>query len=375
MKILVISHNCVLATAQERLAALAALTNEKPALLVPPRNLETQGMVELEKTHDERYDIIRGRPLLSMVLGKRYFQFYPELRRVLLDVKPDVIDMHEEPWSLVAFHTLALRNALLPRTKVVVETEQNIFKRFPPPFNTFERFVLSNVDTMIARNSEITGVLRRKNYTGRIEVVANGLDTNLFRPARDAELRERLGLRNFTAGFIGKIGEEKGIEELLRAGAAADSPIDLLIVGDGPDAGALRGIAGGLNFKGRVVWLPAVDQKEIPRHLGCMDALVLPSRTASNWKEQFGRVLVEAMACGAAVVGSDSGAIPEVIGDAGLIFHEGDHLALKSALEELAGSPGRREELVRRGAERVERLFSWSAVAGKLMGIFRELVK
>ena len=62
---------------------------------------------------------------------------------------------------------------------------------------------------------------------------------------------------------------------------------------------------------------------DVPRHLRALDALVLPSESTPLWKEQFGHVLIEAMACGVPVVGSDSGAIPEVIGEAGLLFPGG----------------------------------------------------
>ncbi|MFH1539861.1 MAG: glycosyltransferase [bacterium] len=373
LKILVVSHNCVLTSAQERLVELSKIADEKPVLLVPPKNLETQGMVALEKTHDPRYDIVRGRPLLSLVFGKRYFQFYPFMSRLLLRVRPDVIDLHEEPWSLVAFHTILLRNQLLPEAKVIIETEQNIFKRFPPPFSQFERFVQRHADAMLARNSEVIEVLKRKGYAGKIEISPNGLDTNIFKKVDSADLREKLELKNFTAGFIGKIGVEKGIEELLRAAASSDKPIDLLLVGSGPDKAKLRRVEASLSFKGRVVWHPAVEQKNVPRYLGCIDALVLPSRTTATWKEQFGRILVEAMACGVPVVGSDSGAIPEVIGDAGMIFPEGDAGALFKVLEKLGSDENYRRELIKRGLKKVEEQYSWSAVVKQLMRLFGEL--
>jgi quercetin dioxygenase-like cupin family protein len=91
----------------------------------------------------------------------------------------------------------------------------------------------------------------------------------------------------------------------------------------------------------------------VPSRLAQLDALVLPSLTRPNWKEQFGRVLVEAMACGVPVVGSDSGEIPRVIGQAGLSFPEGDAGALRASLAELMGSERRRAELGARGRIRV----------------------
>src|SRR5260221_14335510 len=83
-----------------------------------------------------------------------------------------------------------------------------------------------------------------------------------------------------------------------------------------------------------------------------IDALVLRSLTTPVWKEQFGRVLTEAMACGVPVVGSSSGAIPEVIGEAGLIFPEGDAAALAGCLAKLQQPPALRLALAQRGLAR-----------------------
>ncbi|MEW5946646.1 MAG: glycosyltransferase [bacterium] len=374
MKILVISHNCVLATSQERMAEFARLAGDKPVLLVPPRNLEAQGMVELERDSDERYEIVRGRPLFSSAFGQRYLQYYPFLSLLFRRVRPDLIDVHEEPWSLTAFQAVLSRRLAAPRAKVVVESEQNVFKRFPPPFSFFERRVLRVADAMIARNEEVAAVLRRKGFERKIIVVPNGIDLNTFRRTDSAETRRRLGLKNFVAAYLGRLVREKGVDDLIRAASMLDAAIDLLIVGDGPCGGELRALAASLPLRGAVVWRPAVPQRGVPDLLSCADALVLPSRTIKNWKEQFGRILVEAMACGVPVVASDSGAIPEVVGDAGLIFREGDVQGLRNALDSLIGSRDLREELIRKGLQRARERYSWVAAAAAMMSLFRELV-
>jgi glycosyltransferase involved in cell wall biosynthesis len=102
------------------------------------------------------------------------------------------------------------------------------------------------------------------------------------------------------------------------------------------------------------------------------DMLVVPSRTQRNWKEQFGRVLIEGMACGVPVIGSDSGAIPWVIGDAGRIFPEGDAAALANEIRLLAGSPELRRELGEKGRARVVEHFSTKVVVDDLLEFIRE---
>jgi glycosyltransferase involved in cell wall biosynthesis len=101
----------------------------------------------------------------------------------------------------------------------------------------------------------------------------------------------------------------------------------------------------------------------MPRLLNELDVLVLPSLTQPNWKEQFGRVLIEAMACEVAVVGSSCGEIPHLIGDAGWVFPEGDVDALREALLQLIGDEPSRAELGRRGRDRVFKHYTQERVA------------
>ncbi|HEV2352696.1 MAG TPA: glycosyltransferase family 4 protein, partial [Puia sp.] len=123
----------------------------------------------------------------------------------------------------------------------------------------------------------------------------------------------------------------------------------------------------------QVRWVPALDQGLVPDYLNCMDVLVLPSLTTPTWKEQFGRVLIEAQACEVPVVGSDSGAIPEVIGKAGLIFPESDAQGLKGHLQRLAASPSLGKKLGRQGRQRILNLFTNQIIADKIYRIYGRL--
>jgi glycosyltransferase involved in cell wall biosynthesis len=93
------------------------------------------------------------------------------------------------------------------------------------------------------------------------------------------------------------------------------------------------------------------------------------------WKEQFGRVLIEAMACKVPVIGSDSGAIPEVIGNAGLIFPEGDADALADRLRRLMASPALRLELATRGYARMRGLYTQERVAAQTAELYRQVMR
>ena len=111
----------------------------------------------------------------------------------------------------------------------------------------------------------------------------------------------------------------------------------------------------------------------MPAYYRQLDVLVVPSRTRSNWKEQFGRVAVEAMACGVPVVGSDSGEIPHVLGDAGLVFVEDDAAALRAHLARLMQDAGLQAELARRGRRRVLEHYTQARVAADTYEVYRRL--
>jgi len=105
--------------------------------------------------------------------------------------------------------------------------------------------------------------------------------------------------------------------------------------------------------------------------MSALDVLTLPSRTRWNIKEQFGRVLVEAMASETCVVGSDSGEIPRVIGDAGLVFHEGDERELAGHLRRLMEHTALRQALARRGRERALTHYTYAQIARQAVDFYR----
>jgi len=123
-----------------------------------------------------------------------------------------------------------------------------------------------------------------------------------------------------------------------------------------------------------VIYRPSVLRSDMPAHLCACDAVVLPSYATRTWKEQFGRVLVEAMACGTPVIGSDSGEIPHVVGEAGLIFPEKDAPALRDCLKRMIEDPALRQRLIALGRARAEREYSCEAVATTWLRAIRRLL-
>ena len=105
-----------------------------------------------------------------------------------------------------------------------------------------------------------------------------------------------------------------------------------------------------------------------------MDMLVAPSQTTRHWREQFGRMLIEAFASGVPVIGSDSGEIPFVIDGAGVVVGEKDQRGWTAAIESLLNGPDRRAELRHRGLERAQQ-FAWPVIAKQYLEFFDELLE
>ena len=170
----------------------------------------------------------------------------------------------------------------------------------------------------------------------------------------------------FTLGYVGRLADEKGLDTLFWSLSTLNDEVRLRIVGDGPARYRLELLAKELGIYERVAFIPPVSHEALSQIYHEFDALVLPSKTTPNWQEQFGRVLVESMACGTPVIGSNCGAIPEVIGNAGIVFPEGNANALADKIMMLQRDIRLRKDLSFKGRIRVEQNFSAERVAQKL---------
>jgi glycosyltransferase involved in cell wall biosynthesis len=215
---------------------------------------------------------------------------------------------------------------------------------------------------------EALDVLRRKGFNGPATVLPQfGVDIDQFpfEPKRHGP---------FTVGYLGRLVPEKGIHDLMAAFASVHPPTRLIIAGDGPLAGFVDAAAADLKRETRFERFPRIPSTDVAALMRRLDVLVLPSRTTRRWREQYGRILIEAMATGVVVVGTDSGEIPNVIGDGGVVVPERDARALGSALNQLADSPDRRAELVSRGRARAVKLFSQAGVAAATFQVYEHIL-
>ncbi len=362
VRVVMISKACVVGQYQTKLEELARHSALELTVVVPPFWRDERGTLPLERAHTKGYALLVEPIALN---GQYHLHFYPTLPQVLERVRPQLVHIDEEPYNFATFH--ALRAARRVQAQTLFFTWQNLMRRYPPPFSWSEAYVLRRADYAIAGSAEAAAVLRAKNYRGPLRVIPQfGVDPNDFSPTQVVS-------STFRIGFIGRMVEEKGAHVLLRAAAQLDGDWELHLLGSGPYKSRWMSLARELGIEPRVHWDPPRLSTEMSAYYRQLDVLVLPSLTRKNWKEQFGRVLIEAMGHGVPVIGSNCGEIPNVIGDAGIIVSENDAAALCAHLDALRRDPARRAELGRRGRARVLERFTQTRVAEETYTVYREL--
>jgi glycosyltransferase involved in cell wall biosynthesis len=356
LKVLTIAHNAVAQSNRRRVEAFRQ-AGVDVTLFTPRWWFEEGRKIVVPRTAAWRV----GRTLFTGN-GTRHL-YVTGLPEAIRETKPDVIDLFEEPFSLVALQTLLLRDVFARSAAVVFYSAVNVHRQWRWPYRSIERFTLRQADGAHAPNQDVPRILRRKGFLNTpVSVIPLGVDAERFSSAKPMELPSISGPR---IGFVGRLEPVKGIDVLLDAFERLSISASLIIAGDGSERSRMPRRAG-------VHVLPPVSYEEMPAFLKSLDVLVLPSVTILPLhREQFGRVLIEAMAAGVPVVGSSSGAIPEVIGDAGLVVPERDPSALAEAIECVLSDRALRDRLIERGRQAAASRFAWTTIAEQTLELFR----
>jgi len=365
VKVLMISKALVVGAYHAKLRELVRLGVEL-TVVTPP----AWGSQALEAVPQDGYELLVRRCTFS---GAPHVHFYPGISEVIGREKWDLVHIDEEAFVAVTYQ--ALKACGRQGKKALFFTWQNLRKAYPPPFNHFERFCYEHIAAAIAGSEEVRDVLMAGKFSKPIAVIPQfGVDPEYFQRRGASELREKLGLsEEFAIGYVGRIVKEKGIADLVEALARLPERCVLVPVGSGDFERAARKLAEKLGVASRIRWVPHIASMEVPEYMNALDVLALPSRTTARWKEQFGRVLIEAMACETPVVGSNSGEIPQVIGEAGMVFPEGDAAALAERLRLLYEDPGVRTELGAKGRQRVLERFTHRRIAEETAKFYRKV--
>jgi glycosyltransferase involved in cell wall biosynthesis len=369
MRVLRIAHASLTPTLRERERALArGYPNVDLEVVTTERWREAE--VNVEAADDDLFPVTKARARLSKHV--QLFAYDPApLIAALRRHRPHLIDLNSEPYSTACAEVLTLCNWFAPSAAIVLQTCQNIFHRYPPPFNWLERRALKRIDAAYPCSETARELLRAKGFEKLAPIVPFGVNTEVFkpRPARGN------GDQVPTIGFVGRMLPGKGLNVLSDALAKLGARNwKLLVVGDGSERRSFEQSLAEHGVIDRTQFVGAINYDCVPEFYQQIDILVVPTQTTKRIREQFGRVIVEAMASGVAVIGSTCGAIPEVIDSAGFVVPEGDGEALAGALLRLLSNPLLRKRLSEAGRRRVEEHYSWERVADKTYELFRQVL-
>ena len=366
MRVGVVSHTYVEGENRKKLHALARAGHEVTVFV--PAEWTEDALGKSWVTAPERAAGIRVCPVpvtrLRRSPAAAWWNIGP-VRRFLRDDDPDLVHIEEEPWSVAASRVIRLcRTRGVPTT---LFTWHNIPGHPRWPLSALRRATARAADGWIAGNHVAANLLRVLDDRKPLIVLPQlGID-----PPTDRQNRQR-GVA-IQIGYVGRLVPEKGVDDLIVAFSNLNqSEATLWIIGDGPHRRALEELADHQDVGARVRFIGALRHDDVAGELRRLDILVLPSRTTSGWVEQFGHVLVEGMGAGVAVVGSDSGAIPDVIGEGGVVFPEGDRDALTRVLGALC-APTALQDHQRRARTRADD-YTHDAIAASLADFWQVVV-
>ena len=369
MRVIRIAHASLTPRLRDRERALArCYPDVQMEVVTTDRWREAE--VDVEAAPDDLFPVTKARRLFSKHV--QLFAYDPRpLIAALRRHRPHLIDLNAEPYSVACAEVLTLRNLFAPRAAVVLQNCQNILRNYPRPFNWLERRALQQIAAALPCSETVVEVLQAKGFRKPMPVVPFGVNLEEFtcRP-KSNETQKSL-----TIGFVGRMLPGKGLNVLAQALAKLKTEDwSLLVVGDGPERKSFTVALAEAGLLRRAQFTGAIKYDDVPAFFHQIDILVVPTETTQRIREQFGRVIVEAMACGIPVIGSTCGAIPEVIDDAGVVFPEGDADALTRALRRMLDDANLRAEFALAGRRRVEQNYTWDRVAQKTYELYRRVV-
>ena len=366
MRLLIVSHSCAQSSNQRLYEELQFLTGWEITLALPADwedefgNTLDQMPLDALGARARKIPVLMNGNIILHIYRQRWGKF-------LRDGRFNAIYVNHEPYALATAQVCWANLRQRCPAPFGFYSCQNITKNYPPPFSILERMVYRHSKFAFPITRAVAEVLRAKGYAGAATVCALPVVVEAYFP-RGRDEDERLIPREpgqTVIGYVGRVVEAKGMRTLAGAmGCLSDLPWKLVVIGSGDFSEEFLRIMESHGLAGRVTFAGYVPHTETPRYLSAFDLLVLPSETQPNWKEQFGRAITEAMACGTAVVGSDSGEIPNLIRSSGggLVFPERNVKELADALRTMMTDPQFRQKCAEDGK-------AWTLARVSLKGI------
>ncbi len=388
MRILVASHTYIVDLNCEKFKTLAQLDPNIEVTIVVPQKWKPGGVqnqiIETKPRLEGNFKVV---PVSNFSQNNQgLLTFGTDIIRLLNEFKPQIIQVEQGVKSFAYAQLITLNKWLNLKAKNVFFTWWNLPYQSKFLVSYLEQYNLSHTDGLVAGNQDAADILRDHGYDKAVAVMPQlGVDETLFSPTKNRDLADQVAIKeeDFVIGFVGRFVEEKGIFTLLKSlQSLPDKPWKLLLLGRGELKDKIIKESQTIGIEDKVIIVESVAHDQVPQYINLMNVLVLPSETtykfktltAVGWKEQFGHVLIEAMACKVPVIGSNSGEIPNVIKEAGLIFPEADVSALENCLSRLILNPQLANELSEKGYQRVLENYTNKALAQKILNFYQSVL-
>jgi glycosyltransferase involved in cell wall biosynthesis len=321
---------------------------------------------EEARLHEEDFPIVELPVARAGDVNRHAYRNPSMLAEVIADVRPNLVDIHEEPFSVASRQWLA---AAPPELPVVMYTAQNVDKRFPPPFSRYETRAHRRVAALYPCSRQAASVARGKGFAGLIQVIPLGYDPQLY-SAGDQSLNDQ----EVVLGLFGRLVREKGVCDAVRLLARVSSvrPARLIIVGTGPEEAPARNLAVQLGVEERLQIVPWAPPDQLAAIYRQTHVVLVPSVATTTWVEQFGRVIVEAQASGAVVAGYESGSIADVAGKPAALVPENEVGLLGDRLAFLLSESGEYQRR-RAGGLALAQTRRWADVARQQTALYRRV--
>ncbi len=384
LRVLVIDKVSVLRSVRWRHFLVAERANVDITLLVPIAWIENDKVIPYQSPESDPFPVVLGKVAAK---GQAQRGFYVTgLIRAFRHSRPQVILMLEEGFSFFAVQIMLVRWLLACRVPIIfynnhIASFKTFAYRLGPLYSLLSRLMIPRMTAAFCINSKAVAALQELGFQGPIVEQFYGVNDTLFVEINKQEARKKLGLSNEENNseviflFAGRLVELKGVQDLIEAFSRLqhqrpNQAVRLLIVGRGEYEPTLRQQAESLQLSG-VAFRDVVPQEEMPYYIAAADAMVLPSRAEID--EQFGRVNVEAMLAGTPIIASNSGGIPEVIGDAGYIFQAGDVDDLLEKMLNFLDDQNTRQEQCQQGKLRAKHRFSMDTFADAIIRMLEQV--
>jgi glycosyltransferase involved in cell wall biosynthesis len=337
--------------------ALAELGEEVHVITSPlggmrEANQTWQGM----QVHRPR--IPRGQPLYGWLLGRW-------LKKFCREYQPDILHVHGlRPLE-------ASRNMPIP--VIFTNHTSGYLKRVAKGTHEQKRIArrLTHIAHVLAPSQELCDATKAVGYSGPIDFITNGVDTDRFTPNL-GPLRARLGIQEDEVVVLlaRRLVEKNGVTVFAEAvSALKDQPVRLLFAGDGSEQAKVEAILKQNGLYSKSIFMGAVPNPDMPDVYRAADISVLPS-----FMEATSITGLESMACGLPLVGTRVGGIPTLVteGETGLLVEPGNPVALGEAIHTLVENPAQRQAMGQAARQRAVNHFSWSHIATVTRDIYRK---